>query len=126
MGSIYLIRNNVNGKSYVGKTVRDAEKTPFFYMHLNGYGGAKLLARAIKKYGKENFSWEIIHDGILPNLLDSLPEIGDNSRNITLCLRTVIILQRVVRVLFLHRKHVEKYRRQTRGKKGIGKTRSVQ
>ena len=71
MGSIYLIRNNVNGKSYVGKTVRDAEKTRI-YMHLNGYGGAKLLARAIKKYGKENFSWEIIHDGILPNLLDSL------------------------------------------------------
>lgn len=71
MGSIYLIRNNVNGKSYVGKAVGDPEKTRI-YMHLNGHGNARLLARAIKKYGKENFSWEIIHDGIGPNLLDSL------------------------------------------------------
>ena len=48
MGSIYLIRNNVNGKSYVGKAVGDPEKTRI-YMHLNGHGNARLLARAIKK-----------------------------------------------------------------------------
>ena len=27
MGSIYKITNTVNGKSYIGKTIQDAEKT---------------------------------------------------------------------------------------------------
>ena len=37
MGSIYKITNTVNGKAYIGKTIRDAVKTRI-RDHLNGYG----------------------------------------------------------------------------------------
>ena len=70
MGSVYLICNNTNKKAYIGQTSRDVLTTRIM-PHFNGYGGAKLLDRAIKKHGKENFSWKILCDGIIPELLDS-------------------------------------------------------
>ena len=71
MGCIYKITNKVNGKAYIGKTTRDPERR-VIYEHLNRKKhGCQHLERAIQKYGKENFTWEILHDGILPKLLDS-------------------------------------------------------
>ena len=72
MGSIYLIRNTVNGKSYIGQTRHDAEKTRI-RDHLTGKGkGNRLVKSAVEKYGKENFTYEILHDGIIPEFLDTL------------------------------------------------------
>ena len=72
MGSIYKITNAVNGKSYIGQTIRDAEKTRI-HQHLNGNSrGSRLVKRAIKKYGKDAFTYEILYDGILPEFLDTL------------------------------------------------------
>ena len=72
MGSIYLIRNTVNGKSYIGQTRHDAEKTRI-RDHLNGsHGGSRIVKRAIEKYGKDAFTYEILHDGIIPDFLDML------------------------------------------------------
>ena len=58
---IYIHRNKINGKVYVGQTCQNPErrwrkgegyvKTPFFY-------------NAIKKYGWDNFSHEIIEEGL--------------------------------------------------------------
>ena len=48
---IYKTTNLINGKFYVGK---DASNNP------NYYGSGLLLAKAIKKYGKENFKKEIL------------------------------------------------------------------
>ena len=70
MGSIYLIRNNINGKCYIGKTKHDAERGRI-PQHLNGRGNL-LIKKAIAKYGKNAFSYEILYDGIIPELLDSL------------------------------------------------------
>ena len=71
MGYIYKITNAVNGKSYIGKTVHEPE-TGRIRDHLNGYSkGCKALHRAIKKHGKEAFTYEILHQGIIPELLDS-------------------------------------------------------
>ena len=72
MGSIYLIRNTVNGKSYIGQTRQDAEKTRI-RDHLTGNSkGSQLVKRAVKKYGRDAFTYEILHDGIIPEFLDTL------------------------------------------------------
>ena len=70
MGSIYKITNTANGKSYIGQTIRDAEKTRIRY-HLAGYGN-QLVKRAIEKYGQDAFTYKILHDGIIPEFLDML------------------------------------------------------
>ena len=60
-GVIYLITCKVNGKQYVGQTV---QKDPLKYLrgHFDSArrGGEKLLYNAIRKYGADNFTSEII------------------------------------------------------------------
>ena len=70
MGSIYKITNTVNGKSYIGKTIQDAEKTRI-RDHLRGKG-SQPVKDAIEKYGKDALTYEILHDGIIPEFLDTL------------------------------------------------------
>ena len=70
MGSIYKITNTVNGKSYIGKSKHDAEKTRI-NKHLNGKGN-QVLKDAVAKYSKDVFTYEILHDGIIPEFLDML------------------------------------------------------
>ena len=67
MGCIYLIRNLKNNKCYIGQTIHDAEKTRI-RQHLNGYGN-KNVKDDIEKYGIDVFTVEILHDGIIPELL---------------------------------------------------------
>jgi len=52
-GYIYKITNNINGKIYIGKR----EKSTFDESY---WGSGKCIINSIKKYGKENFSREII------------------------------------------------------------------
>ena len=72
MGSIYKITNTLNGKAYIGQTIRDAEKTRI-RDHLTGnVNGSRLVKRAIEKYGQDTFTYEILHDGIIPEFLNDL------------------------------------------------------
>ena len=68
MGCIYGIRNEVNQKWYIGQSMADANKRK--REHFNGTG-SRLLKMAFSKYGTENFTFHILHDGILPIFLDS-------------------------------------------------------
>ena len=71
MGSIYKITNTINGKSYIGQTRRDAVNGRI-RQHLNGHPrGNQLVKQAIEKYGKNAFTYEILHDGIIPEFLDT-------------------------------------------------------
>jgi group I intron endonuclease len=55
ISGIYIVTNNVNGKRYVGQSI-DIERR----WNQHRYGkGSLLLRNAIKKYGIENFSFEV-------------------------------------------------------------------
>lgn len=56
---IYIIKNKINNKVYIGKS-QDIERR--FREHIIGRKTAVLLARAIKKYGLENFEFSIIEE----------------------------------------------------------------
>lgn len=58
---IYKITNNINGKIYIGQTVRSVESR--FARHIRDAEKGMLdthFARAIRKYGAQNFSIEVI------------------------------------------------------------------
>lgn len=56
---IYRIRNLVNGKCYIGKSVDIYHR---FKEHREGRRSSAILQRAFNKYGLENFSFEIIEE----------------------------------------------------------------
>ena len=56
---IYKITNNLIGKSYIGQTIRTLQQR--WSQHVaDKQEFCKLLSRAIKKYGKENFSIKVL------------------------------------------------------------------
>lgn len=54
-GYIYEIVNNINGKTYIGQRLLKKDKSWEDY-----YGSGVLIKNAIKKYGKENFTKNLI------------------------------------------------------------------
>lgn len=62
VGVIYKITNNLNGKVYIGQTVQPLRDR--WYRHCGNYGSTNennmAIKRAIKKYGKKNFTIEEI------------------------------------------------------------------
>lgn len=68
MASVYIIKNKVNGKVYIGKTsTRTVEER--FLQHINDskkkkYQSKRLLYAAMKKYGIDNFCVEELEGGL--------------------------------------------------------------
>lgn len=64
MAYIYCIKNNINNKCYVGKTLRSPEER--FSEHLSDARKQthenRPLYRAIKKYGEDNFSLRVLEE----------------------------------------------------------------
>jgi hypothetical protein len=70
IGSIYKITNRINSKSYIGKTYMSITKR--FAIHINDSkkerNNNRLLYKAFKKYGPDNFTVELLgtfENGIL-------------------------------------------------------------
>jgi len=60
-GLIYKVINKINGKVYIGQTTQGLEKRMKQHLYCVKKGHSSLvLYRAIRKYGQENFSWDII------------------------------------------------------------------
>ncbi len=58
MGYIYKITNKIDNKMYVGQTTKDLEER--WKGHLKKNSNCRYLSSALKKYGKENFKFELI------------------------------------------------------------------
>jgi group I intron endonuclease len=58
-GAVYKITNTLTGKSYIGQTIKpkvwDRVK-----IHFNKSTDFSYIGRAINKYGRDNFTWEVI------------------------------------------------------------------
>ena len=71
-GFIYKITNKVNGKSYIGQTIQSVKER--FYQHCATKCSKAVsnmaIHRAIKKYGKSNFTVEVIEEVESTNLND--------------------------------------------------------
>lgn len=71
-GFIYKITNTINGKSYIGQTIQNVKDR--FYQHCATKCSKAVLDmaihRAIKKYGKSNFTVEVIEEVDSTNLND--------------------------------------------------------
>lgn len=60
LGSIYIIKNNINNKVYIGQTINKVSyrfKTHIYYAIR---GKDYVIGKAMRKYGIENFFYEII------------------------------------------------------------------
>ena len=71
MGCIYLVTNRINGRQYVGKTVRTlAERRK---AHEGERGRSRyLIHRALHKYGPDAFEWEEVYSNVADEDLDRL------------------------------------------------------
>jgi hypothetical protein len=77
---IYVITNNSNGKTYTGAHTTTNIDDDY-------YGSGVAITRAIKKYGKQNFTKEIIHycntEDEMYKLEEQLVVVGDHTYNLT-------------------------------------------
>ena len=71
-GFIYKITNTINSKSYIGQTIQNVKER--FYQHCATKCSKAVsnmaIHRAIKKYGKSNFTVEVIEEIDFANLND--------------------------------------------------------
>lgn len=73
-GSIYLIRNVINGKCYVGQTIQRPEDRFKQHLKLLKTNENQLISKAIRKYGRKSFELIILET--------SIPEEKLNEREI--------------------------------------------
>lgn len=59
-GIIYKVTNIINGKVYIGKTIQTLKQRKQSHIRYAKDGGKGVFLSAIRKYGIENFKWEIL------------------------------------------------------------------
>ena len=61
-GIIYRATNLINGKIYIGKTIQTFDERKRDHTKSRNLNKCGYFHKAIKKYGKQNFKWEIIYE----------------------------------------------------------------
>lgn len=70
-GFCYKITNKINGKVYVGKSVKSFSNViQRHYRNAMLKGKKTKIYDAIREYGFQNFKFEIIYDNVSKNMLD--------------------------------------------------------
>ena len=62
MGFIYKIQNLKNQKIYIGQTIQSVQERWYHHLEDASLGSDLYFHRALRKYGRDNFSWEIIEE----------------------------------------------------------------
>ena len=70
MGYVYKITNTVNNKSYIGISVHEPTQGRI-KKHLSGRGN-RVIANAVKKYGKDAFTYEVLEANVFDEFLPDL------------------------------------------------------
>lgn len=64
IGIIYKATNNINGKSYIGQTIKKLKCRKS--IHINSMNNKNIrdtyFYKALNKYGKDNFTWEVLEE----------------------------------------------------------------
>jgi group I intron endonuclease len=88
MGWLYRIKNKMNGKSYIGQTIRPIEKR--LKEHREGHSkGCRRIYNAIQKYGWDNFEidwYECVNENLNDHeefLIEMLGTLSPNGYNLT-------------------------------------------
>ena len=68
IGRIYIIRNKINNKIYIGKTIQTIKDR--WYQHLDKWSNCTKLKSAMDELGRNNFYIEILEDNIPYSSLD--------------------------------------------------------
>lgn len=69
IGRIYIIKNKVNNKVYIGKTIQNIKDR--WYKHLDKWSNCTKLKSAMNELGRNNFYIEILEDNISYSSLDN-------------------------------------------------------
>lgn len=67
MAIIYLIRNTINQKVYIGQTTTTLNKRFLRHIYEAKQGSNMVICRAIREYGAVNFQAEILFEGEVSN-----------------------------------------------------------
>ena len=59
---IYKATNKINDKSYIGQTTYNIKKRSHEHIKFSEHGSNTVFHKAIRKYGKENFEWELLRE----------------------------------------------------------------
>ena len=70
MGCIYIITNTINNKVYIGQTL--GSPIVRINKHLSGKSDCPYINNAAKKYGRENFIWEVVEKSNFKDVLNVL------------------------------------------------------
>lgn len=57
---IYKVRNKINGKCYIGQTVRSLDERMYWHIYSARTGPTSFIHRALRKYGIQSFECSVI------------------------------------------------------------------
>jgi group I intron endonuclease len=69
-GEIYIIKNYINDKVYIGQTIQGSETRFLQHLKLLKSSARQAIHKAIKRHGKENFYYEVLESNIEFSKLD--------------------------------------------------------
>ncbi len=61
MGCVYMATNMVNGKKYIGKTMKSLSSRKGAHISASLHGSQVLFHKAIRKYGVRSFDWNKVY-----------------------------------------------------------------